>query len=161
MASDMGRPVKIVADAQRAFVSDAIGQRLIVIDAAQCTIITVRQLPAAPGALLLDSTRQRLYIAQMGTGEILVLDSSTLEPIGSVKLAGLGYPRDLALDDERGRLYVAHDLSPKYGALSVIDVNSLSLERTRWGTLEEPLFQANTVMFDAHKRALYLGTASE
>ena len=42
---------------------------------------------------------------------------------------------------------VAHSLSPKYGAVSLLSVEPLALLHTRWGHLEEPLGGAAQAAF--------------
>jgi len=155
----LGRPTNVVVGLRRVYVADSAGDRVMVIDGEDCHFMTQRALPAAPHALALDPLRHRLYVGQMGTGMILALDADTLHLVGKVRLEGLGYPRDFALDVAAGRLYVAHALSPKYGAISVIDVANMSVLATLWGNQESPLSGAHAVTVDARRGVVLLGQA--
>jgi DNA-binding beta-propeller fold protein YncE len=92
----------------------------------------------------------------MGTGQVLALNADTLETVGDVTLGGLGYPQDLALDATSNKLYVAHALSPKYGALSVIDTAGMTLLTTLWGNPEHPLGGSDAVRVDAAHQQVFL-----
>ena len=85
------------------------------------------------------------------------VDTLALE--GQVALEGLGYPRDLALDVATGRLYVAHALSPKYGAISAIHLADMSVVATVWGDQERPLSEADAVSVDGKRGVALLGYA--
>jgi DNA-binding beta-propeller fold protein YncE len=132
---------------------------VVAIDSENHGIVAERALPAAPQALALDPLTRRLYVGQMGTGMILALDADTLALEGQVALEGLGYPRDLALDVTTGRLYVAHALSPKYGAISAIDLADMSVVATVWGDRERPLSGADAVSVDGKRGVALLGYA--
>jgi YVTN family beta-propeller protein len=84
------------------------------LDSNDYSIISTQDFPAAPHGLTLDPLRNRLYAGLMGEGQIVALDADTLAVTARVTLGGLGYPLDLALDEANGRLYVAHELAPKY-----------------------------------------------
>ena len=129
------------------------------LDSASYGILATCALPAAPHALALDPLRRRLYVGQMGSGKVLALDADHLDLLGEVALGGLGYPLDLALDGEAGRLYVIHALSPKYGAISLVDAAHMTLLSTLWGNQEQSLFGADTVRLDAKRGLVYLGQA--
>jgi hypothetical protein len=65
-------------------------------------------------------------------------DADSLAVAAEATLGGLGFPLDMALDTANSRLYVAHELAPKYGAVSLIDTADMSVQLTRWGDLSEP-----------------------
>ncbi|GAF82144.1 unnamed protein product, partial [marine sediment metagenome] len=155
----LGRPTNLVVGLGRIYVADSEGRRVVAIDGESLTIVAERVLPAAPHALALDAEARRLYVGEMGIGTILALDAGTLRPIDQVVLGGLGYPRDLALDGAAGRLYVAHALSPKYGAISAIDVADMSIIGTVWGNEERPLSGADVVAVDGRRGVVLLGQA--
>jgi len=155
----LGRPTNLVVGLGRAYVADSAGHRVVAIDSESHGILAERALPAAPQALALDPVAHRLYVGQMGTGMILALDADTLALEGQVALEGLGYPRDLALDVATGRLYVAHALSPKYGAISAIDLADMSVVATVWGDQERPLSGADAVSVDGKRGVALLGYA--
>jgi uncharacterized repeat protein (TIGR01451 family) len=157
-ATGLGRPTRLVIGGSRLYVSDSLQRRVIVLSLA-CDIINQRTLPAAPYALALDWNRRRLYVGQMGNGTILALDAETLASESTLALGGLGYPLDLALDSSGEILYVAHALSPKFGALSVIKTGDMSILRTLWGTAQRALTNADSVRWDARHNVVLLGVA--
>lgn len=156
----LGRPSNLALSSEHVFVADPAGERVLAIQRGTWYIIAERPLEAAPHALAYDSLRQRLYVGLMGRGEIVALDAATLEMQGDpVALGGLGLPQGMALDVESGRLAVAHSLSPKYGAVSLLDVEPLTLRQTRWGDLEEPLGGASQAIFGSAPGELTLRVA--
>lgn len=155
----LGRPTNLVVGLGRVYVADSAGHRVVAIDSENHSIIVERSLPAPPLALALDPRTRRLYVGQMGTGMILALDADTLGLEDQVALEGLGYPRDLALDATTGRLYVAHALSPKYGAISAIDPADMSVVATVWGDRDRPLSEADAVSVDGSRGVALLGYA--
>jgi hypothetical protein len=56
-------------------------------------------------------------------------------------------------------LYVAHALSPKYGAISVIDAAKMTLVATLWGNPEQPLVGSDAVCV-GRDGVVYLGVAN-
>ena len=154
---DLGRPVGLAIGGDRAYLADAVEKRLLALWLKDGTIDESRPLPAAPQALALDAPRGLLYAGLMGRGTILALDAATLAPLDEVSLTGLGFPQDLALDDVTQRLYVAHALSPKYGALTIIDTATMSIIENRYGDLAEPLYGSDALCLDADGKMLYLG----
>jgi uncharacterized repeat protein (TIGR01451 family) len=144
----LGRPSNLAVSPDRVYIADPAGARLLAIDRAAWYTIAERALSAAPHALAYDPLRQRLYVGLMGRGAIVALDAATLQPLGDeLALGGLGLPQHLALDADAGRLAVAHSLSPKYGGISLIDTETMTLLRTRWGDLQEPLSGAAHAAF--------------
>ena len=141
----MGRPADLAVGSGRLYMTDTSKRRVAVLDSRTCSIMAIRTLPAVPHALALDTHRHRLYVGQMGPGIVLALDGVTLDVLGEVTLGGLGYPLDLALDPTENRLYVAHALSPKYGAISAIDTAHMTLVATLWGNPERPLVGSDAV----------------
>ncbi|NLD71120.1 MAG: hypothetical protein GX649_00220, partial [Chloroflexi bacterium] len=94
----------------------------------------------------------------MGVGRVAVLRADTLEPVVEVPLGGLGYPQGLTVDPESGRLYVAHALAPKYGALTAIDLDSLAVVGTLTGDHRAPLQGARQVWVHSGGEELVLAT---
>jgi len=152
----LGYPANAVEGDGRLYVADSAGKRILVLDGASLAVLSQRELPAAPYALAYDPTARRLYVGQMGTGQLLALDADSLETIAEVALGGLGYPQDLALDTATHSLYVAHALSPKYGALSVIDTASMTVRRTRWGNQEQSMLGSDFVHLDTARDTLFV-----
>ncbi len=147
------------ADA-RLYVGDVEGRRLVMLDAHSYSIIGISALQAAPHPLRLDpgvGPSARLYVGEAGTGRLLALDADTLNPLGQAQLGGLGYIQDMVLADDR--LFVAHALSPKYGGVSVIDTETMTVLHTRWGQREIPLWPADALALDAEKGLLFVRTA--
>lgn len=155
----LGRPSNMVLGLGKIYIADSAQNRLVVLDGADYAIMAVQELPAAPHALALDPFLRRLYVGQMGTGMILAVNAETLDPIGQVALGGLGYPQDLVLDGATGRLYVAHARSPKYGAIAIIDTQSMTLLATREGNPQWSLFGSDTVCLSAKRGLVFLGQA--
>ena len=158
--TDLGRPTSISIGPGFIYVTDPGQGRVMALNAESWAALALKTLPAAPHGLVYDGSRHRLYVGQMGVGTILALDANTLEPVAEVALGGLGYPLDLALDATGERLYVAHALSPRYGAVSVIDTSKMVLLATRWGNQEQTLFGAGSVCVDAKRGVVYLGIAN-
>ena len=157
IAEGLGRPTGLALSPQHLFVGDAAGRRLFVLDRKGHGIIREVALEAAPGVLVFDPLAQRIYVAESGPGTLLALDADTLEPLGRVTLGGLGLPRALALDAEARRLYVAHDLSAKYGAVSVVDVDTWQVLADRSGTWSRPMTGCDEIAIDAARKRLVVG----
>lgn len=155
--SGLGHPSNALAAEGFVYVSDSAGARLIVLDARSGSIVRSRDMGHAPHALAHDVFKGRLYVGLMGVGTILALEADTLEPVGSVVLAGLGYPHDLALGAEGRELFVTHDISPKLGAVTVIDTDDLAITRTREGDLIDPLYGTRDLLVDETSGAVWLG----
>jgi len=153
----LGRPTGVVAADGRAYVADSAGRRLVTLGLKDRAIMATQPLSEAPYALALDRAAGRLYAGLMGSGRVLALDAETLAPLAEVALGGLGYPLDLALDSAAHRLYVAHALSPKYGALTLIGTSDMTIRATLTGNLEEPLYGASAVCVDGARDAVVLG----
>lgn len=157
IAEGLGRPLGLAASPGHLFVGDADGKRLVMLDRRGHGIMRVADLEAAPGGLVYDPLMHRVYVTQLGPGTLLALDADTLEPLGQVALGGLGLPRALALDAEAHRLYVAHDLSPKYGAVSAVDTEAWRVVAERTGTWAQPLTGCDAVAVDPARGRLVVG----
>lgn len=157
VAEGLGRPTDLAYGDGRVYVADSAGERVIVLDGESCAIIVTSTLSAAPYGLAYDPVERRLYVGQMGRAQILALEAETLALQGQVDLSGLGFPLDLALDAPANRLYVAYALSPKYGALSVIDTTDLSLVDTVSGNRQQPLYGVDSVQVDSQRGAVLVG----
>jgi len=157
IAEGLGRPLGLAVSPAHLFVGDADAKRLVMLDREGHGIMHVTDLEAAPGGLVYDPLMHRIYVTQLGPGTLLAFDADTLEPLGQVALGGLGLPRALALDAEARRLYVAHDLSPKYGALSVVDTEAWRVVAERTGDWEQPLAGCDEIAVDAERGRLVVG----
>jgi uncharacterized repeat protein (TIGR01451 family) len=157
--SGLGRPADVFADRDRIYLSDVEQNHLYMLDPASYGIMLASEYPVAPHPLMLDSDGSRLYIGQLGEGKVLAVDTETLETVGEVTLGGLGYILDMALDAQHGVLYVAHMLSPRYGAISRIDTDQMVVTVTRWGDLEQPLVGADAISVDSERGTVILGVA--
>ncbi|MBN1400229.1 MAG: hypothetical protein JXA74_05290, partial [Anaerolineae bacterium] len=155
--SGLGRITHLLAHDGRIYASDASGQRVIVIDAESCGIIHSKHLQAAPDGLAMDAGRRLIFTGLAGPGVVVALDLDTLDIKGQVPLEGLGYPLQLAHDATTQRLYVAYALSPKYGALAVIDTTDLTPVATLWGYPEQSLSGATGVSLRPESQAVFLG----
>ncbi len=156
VADGLGRPLGLAASPHHLFVGDAAGKRLVMLDREGHGIMRMADLGAAPGGLVYDPLTHRIYVTQLGPGTLLAFDADTLEPLGQVTLGGLGLPRALALDAEARRLYVAHDLSPKYGAISVVDTEAWRVVAERTGTWAQPLTGCGEIAIDRARGRLVL-----
>jgi DNA-binding beta-propeller fold protein YncE len=160
VVGDLGRPTNAVEGAGAIYVADSARHRIVMLDGATYAVLLERALAAAPYALAYDASTQRLYVGLMGSGQVQALDETTLEPVGSVSLGGLGLPQDMALDAAAGKLYVAHALSPKYGALSVVDTASMAVVATLWGSPQQPLTGADAVRVDSARHLVFLAQSA-
>jgi len=154
VAEGLGRPLGLALSPRYLYVGDAAGRRLVMLDREGHGIMQVTDLGAAPGGLAYDPLMHRIYVTQLGPGTLLAFDADTLEPLGEVALGGLGLPRALALDAEARRVYVAHDLSPKYGAVSIVDTETWRVIADRTGTWARPLTGCSAVAADAGRGRL-------
>jgi hypothetical protein len=157
VAEGLGRPLGLAVTPGRLFAGDADGKRLVMLDRQGRGIMQEIDLEAAPGGLVYDPLMHRIYVTQLGPGTLLACNADTLEPLGQVTLGGLGLPRALALDAEARRLYVAHDLSPKYGVLSVVDTATWQVIAERTGTWTQPLAGCDDLVIDRERGRLVLG----
>jgi uncharacterized repeat protein (TIGR01451 family) len=151
VAEGLGRPLGLAVSPRHLYVGDAAGKRLVMLDREGHGIMRVTDLGAAPGGLAYDALMHRIYVTQLGPGTLLAFDADTLEPLGEVTLGGLGLPRALALDAAARRLYVAHDLSPKYGAVSVVDTGTWRVIADCTGTWARPLAGCSAIAVDAER----------
>jgi len=135
----LGRPTGLEHGTGRLYVADSGSHRVLAYDAARGAILAEHHTTLAPYALAHDSGRDVLYAGEMGSGRVLALDGATLELRDELQIPGLGYPTDLEMDVGGSRLYVAHNLTPKFGALSVIDTESWTLLDTLSGDYAQPL----------------------
>jgi DNA-binding beta-propeller fold protein YncE len=79
----------------------------------------------------------------------------------TIKLGGLGHPQGLAFDAVRDRLYATYSLSPKYGAIAVIDASSGQIVSRLTGNSLRPLFAAYGVTVDPLRGWVYATTVDE
>jgi DNA-binding beta-propeller fold protein YncE len=119
----LGRQLLLSPDARRAYVlhGDADGDRrrgeplLVVVDLSERTVVAAHKLPHAPQGMLLSPDRRWIWVIDRGTpaedaarhagGALLVFDALTGSPSATLPLGR--DPGPVALDRERGRLYVA------------------------------------------------------
>jgi len=157
-ASGLGRPTGVALGEGAVYVADSAGWRVLSLDPEAGATRAERALEAAPCALAHDPVGGRVYAGLMGVGRVAVLRADTLEPVVEVPLGGLGYPQGLTVDPESGRLYVAHALAPKYGALTAIDLDSLAVVGTLTGDHRAPLQGARQVWVHSGGEELVLAT---
>jgi len=138
----LGRPTGIAVGGGRVYVADSIGRRVAALDAASGEVLQWASLRATPWPIARDATTGRLFVGLVGAGAVVVLDEATLAPLNEVPLGGTGFPEELVVDAQAGRLYVVHALSARYGAVTAIDTRSLSVVATATGNDEIPLFGA-------------------
>jgi len=143
--SGLGYPSDLEARDGRVYVADTRDNRVIAVEAVTGRVLTSGSLSGSPHAIDVDVGRGRIYVGEMGTGRVLVLDAESLDVLGTVTLGGLAYAHDLTLDASGRHLYVTHDLSPKFGALSVVDTDTLRVLDTMTGDYEEPLTEPRSV----------------
>ncbi len=145
-AEDLGRPTGLAVGDGRIYVADSIGRRLAVLDATSGAVLRWAELRAAPCPVAWDAATGRLFVGLMGEGAILVLQEDSLEPLGEVRIGGTGFPQQLVVDAAAGRLYVVHALSAKYGAVTAIDTQSLTVAVTRTGNEETSLVGVRQIL---------------
>ena len=76
---NVGRPSSLAAAEGRLYLTDVDGQRIVMLDSSDYSIISTQDFPVAPHGLILDPLRNRLYAGLMGEGQIVALDADTLE----------------------------------------------------------------------------------
>ncbi len=157
----LGRPVALALAPGRVYVADAEGSRVVALDDTTHTPLAERSMDLVPMALAVDPAAGRLYVAQASHPQIVSLDADTLDVAGETGLGSTGYPMALALDGASQRLYVTHRLSPKYGAISVIDTSTLAVLNTLWGNPSRPLWGAGAVAVDGPGERVLFRTGQE
>jgi len=70
-----------------------------------------------PGAMAIDYSRNRIYVADIGNHQIQVFDASTFAPITTFGSSLLSYPYDVAVDSQ-GNIFVAD-----FGLAEVFEFN--------------------------------------
>ncbi|NLG27845.1 MAG: hypothetical protein GX557_08025, partial [Chloroflexi bacterium] len=156
----LGRPTNAVEGDGWIYVADSGANRVLQLDAQTWAVRRAAQFEEAPYALAYDARTGRLYVGLMGSGQVLALAGDDLATLAGVRLRGLGLPQDLAVDTVAGRVYVAHALTPKYGALTVLDAATLAVVAERTGTADVSLLGSDAVRVDAARNALYLAQSA-
>lgn len=129
-------PQTVAADDRTAFV--ATRESLRVVDLQQ--LRTTRAFAAGNDLFGVIADERWVYVTASGSSEVVVLDRNTLEIVR--RIATEPYPRGLATDPARRRLYVTHFRS---GRLSVIDSEKLTVERVLSPGLDHNLSQSIVV----------------
>lgn len=138
----------IALGADRIYATATRGDELVVLDTQTYAIIGRIPVGAAPYAVVCDSVRQRVYVANAGQDTISIVDGQTGAVVHTVKLGGLGHPQGLALDTARQRVYVTYSLTPKYRAIAAIDASSGQVVARLSGNQSEPLFGVYGIAVD-------------
>ncbi len=159
VVADLGYAADLTVENGVAYVADAVDNRVIAVDGATGRTFASESLPGAPYALAVDRARRRIYAGEMGTGCVLALDAVSLRVVDRVALGGLGYVHSLTLNASGTRLYATHDLSPKYGALSMIDTGEMKVVDRLTGDHQQPLTEPRglLVLRDGTRAAMQLG----
>ena len=124
------------------FVAETGADRIVVLDRRTCGIMKNEPVGAAPFALATDAVRGRIWVANAGGDTVTVLDAHDGVPIGAVRLDGLGHPLGIAVDGQRGRVYLTYEVTPRYHGLAVVQASTLEIERVVRGSPERPLLGA-------------------
>lgn len=133
--------------------SDALGQRLVALDAKTLAPVWTHDLPGVPLAAVYSPDLGRIYLAMdrppdAHLGEaalsksnitLLALDAHSLAPLASRHLSGLPQPLTMALDAGHESLYVAYQPSIHRGRLLALDADSLAPLSEHDPTADQPL----------------------
>jgi YVTN family beta-propeller protein len=105
------------------FKSSNPGSRVVVLDATSGAQLAEVPASGGPIGIVLDKSRQRLFIANRGDGSVQMFDSKTYQPLQSVSLPT--HPNSLALDEKNGVVYATVKIGqndPKGGLESIARV---------------------------------------
>ncbi|MGC9359282.1 MAG: hypothetical protein ACP5G7_02770 [Anaerolineae bacterium] len=152
----LGRPVAFALVRGRLWVADAEQRRLVLLDGSSLQTIHSLRLPGIPGALAYVADMDRVFVSLHETGHVLALDEATLEPVGMAQLGGVGLVSDLVAAEGTSSVYATHALSGRYGGVSVLDADAVSVSRTLWGNPERTLLGANALVVDAARGSVIL-----
>jgi sugar lactone lactonase YvrE len=135
-----------LCDPTRAFVAEAGGERLSVVDLATGTITPVASGLNGPVKVALDAAETTVYVAESDSGRILAIDLST----GAVRVIadGLSNPHGLVLDADETTAYVT---ARSDGELLAVDLATGGIERVTFG-LRSPV----AVVLDAAGTTAYV-----
>ncbi len=84
----------------------------------------VTTLPYDAGSLLADPARNRIYATIPSAGTIVVIDTSTLQAVATIRVGPT--PKDMAISPDGKTLFVANSDSAA-AAISVVDLNTLTM----------------------------------
>jgi len=133
--------------------SDALGQRLVALDAKTLAPVWTHDLPGVPLTAVYSPDLGRIYLAMdrppdAHLGEaalsksnitLLALDAHSLAPLARRSLSGLPQPLTMSLDAQSGMLYLAYQPSIHRGRLLALDANSLAPLSEHDSTADQPL----------------------
>jgi YVTN family beta-propeller protein len=128
------RNITFLPDGSRAFVPSESSGQLSLIDPVACKVLKTVQLPTGsrPMALLTNPAGKKLYISTGRGGTVLIIDTETLSPIGTIRVGKR--PWGLAISPDGQRVFVANGPG---NDISVIDT-STAKEITRIQAGESP-----------------------
>ncbi|HET9579671.1 MAG TPA: YncE family protein, partial [Usitatibacter sp.] len=115
--------IAVNAAGTRVYVSDVLGDALLVIDAAANRVSRTIRVGIQPTGIAVNSAGTRLYVANSGEvtggGTVSVIDGASEQVVGAIRV-GNG-PFGLALSPDGARLYVTNTND---GTVSVVDTAS-------------------------------------
>ena len=149
------RPSGIVAGSGRVYVADTGANRVIVLDGWTCNVVESLPVDDAPYTLALDDRRARLYVGSPGAGTLSAFDVHSGKLLYRWVPPGLGVVQGIAADDRSGNVVVVYSLTPKQGAIAMLDGrDGVLLAETR-GNEKRPLLGAYGVAVDSLSRRFY------
>lgn len=156
------RPSGLAIDevAHRIYVSDYEAGCVVIVDAESNAIVGRVPVGSHPYAIAVASAADRLYVASSGDGALTVLEASSLELVSSTRVSQppvLG----MALDREKGMVYLVHLISPRRRAIAVVDGLRGEVVTTLAGGWERPLDSAYAVALDEERGRLYIAGGRE
>ena len=154
-ASGFLRPSGIVARSGRVYVADTDANRLVVLDGWTCGVVESLPLDDAPYVVALDEHHGRLYVGSPGAGTVSAFDLHAGELLYRWNSPGLGYVQGIAADEETGNLFVAYSLTPKYGAVALLDGRDGVVRAELRGNDQRPLVGTYGVTVDKVRRRFY------
>ncbi|WP_346188812.1 cadherin domain-containing protein [Rubritalea halochordaticola] len=146
-----------LAPGNKLWVTNKKSATISVIDRSTGNLFTTHFLPyaSAPHAILIDNPNNTAYVTLEGKEQVAKLNASTGAIIGTIEVGP--WPRALALDPSRNRLWVARFISPdESGRVTAINTSTFTISNT---TSLPPVMEPDSL---TNGRGLpnYLGTLS-
>jgi DNA-binding beta-propeller fold protein YncE len=145
----------VAMDASNVYVSATASDELVVVDKQSLSVIGRVTTGDAPYVVVCDEGRRLVYVGNAAENTITVVDGGTAQLYGTLHLHSVGPPHGLALDPQRGLLYLTYALG-KYRAVAAIDASTGALVAQLVGNRNRPLWGAYGVAVDPLRGWVYL-----
>ncbi|MFL5533954.1 MAG: hypothetical protein ACJ8BC_18500 [Gemmatimonadales bacterium] len=144
--------IAYAAAAGKVFVSDEVGERVVVVDARADSGIGVVALGGEAGNTQYDSVGHPIWVAVQTRNQLVAIDPGSDSIVGRYDLEGADHPHGLFIDAPHRIAYVACEGNAK---LLVFDLTSLRLTGT-YSVGDEP----DVLAFDPGLQRLYVAAES-